>query len=425
MDRTIKRDTVATHDYVNMCLDRYIPPVKSEKILNGKNQWPFGLNICIVFDVSGSTCNSGSNGRRCINRDEPVESESTPKTKMIIFAELEGVAHFLCNLMENFDLSGVNLVIKSFSDIYFDCYQQTIQSNDQLYDSVIKNLDHLVIYQGAGTNLFAVIENVFKLYHEEFYMILATDGQSDFNDQTISFLEKTDIPFNLVVIGAGSIQENISLRFFLMTRNDNGMMENRVVKEKDEQQDEPAISPNYNSECDISYCQTLVKFSKNHGLYIGAYGDYADINEISQKYVSVIMEKNEITDLKFVVHLDNSVISIPENISQALTKNNFVVASIKIGNSYDHYLYTYVPSEVHENNQYAIASLDFLAPGECISVTPTMDFSKMIDGYISNLNPLSFRKSDSSVFNVSLSTTFVGNKKLLRQRVIAPTVCVK
>lgn len=404
---------------------KYIPPIGYQ--IDGRAKWPCE-NICIIIDVSGSTNNSNNRDRFDTDISPINEIIVEQKTKIIVLAELEGVANFLCSLMTRFDLTGVNLSIKSFSTNFYDCYRQEIESNMHLFESVIRVFDELIIYECGSTDLHKVLTNVFSLYTEEFQMILATDGQPNNKKMTFDFLKSTQVPFNLVVIGAGSIQENISTRYFYMTRNDIGQMERRLIDstlsraESDWLQSVvPSIS-NIVSECDMEYCQSLVELSKTHGLYMGAYGDYSNIREITLNYIDIL----DIFDAKFVVRLGNDLTYLPVSVSRTLTKYNFAIASVKIGDVCNHYLYTYIPYTTLRNKQYAIEPLEFLNSEECCAIVPVLDFSDMLETYLTQRTPLKFIKlNDRNVFQVVLSTSVINDRLVLRERTITPTVLQK
>ena len=413
------------------CIDRgywsYIPPSTP---ISGTIPWPY-KNLCILIDVSGSTDNTigASSNRRNFDPETPGQ------TKIIIFAELEGIAHLLCELMSQFDFTGTHLLISSFSTSYYKCFSDTITSNLHMI-STIKKLDEYVLFEGATTDLALALDEIMKEYHEEFFLILATDGQPNQKQQALNVLKNSKIPFDIVVIGAGSIQENVTDRYFMMSRNQSGTMERQIMPDIEPIGAIEPINPiqTKSAECDMKYCQELVETATHHGIYVGAYGDYSEIHSVAQQYIEMF----GFIDKKFIVYLDGGrPMPLPKNISIALSKNSFVIGSVKINNHYSYYLYVYLPQE-KICKQYAINPISDIKPGECIAVAQlitTTDFYSMLKKFYMNQSQLRFITSNKNFdvvpptinhnFDVVPLTSNTSDKLLFRERTIAPTVDVK
>lgn len=194
-----------------------------------------GFNcIVLIIDTSSSTMNT---------RFDNVAHT----TKIIILAELEGIAHHLIKMMKIYDLTGVRLLIYSFSGSTEKCHDEKIKSNDDLY-GIIQDLDEIVWYFGDTTDLYSAVTQTFQDTEPSDYLeiIIATDGRTDNKEQTINFL-RSKVNFSMFVIGTGSI---------------------------------------ISSECDKEYLEELSGTSWIKGSYTGAYLDYADLKIASKKFLT-------------------------------------------------------------------------------------------------------------------------------------------
>lgn len=292
--------------------------------------------LTIIVDVSGSTWNPGGRGGRRSSRsrfstETQPEEDTLSQTKVIILAELEGIAWHLVNMCNHYNLSGVKLVIYAFSTHVVNCHEKIITSNDEIYEHVVKNLDKIVKYEEKGTDLSLAMTTAFSAFcpDDKVEIILATDGQPQDKDSVITFLTQTSATFNLFVIGAGSIQESLGSGRGLCVRRGDRLQCYRNGEEIST--DNFVAIDNSYSECDLKYLTDLIVTVKGKGLYVGAYQDYTDLIKASKEYLDVLIN----WDI-FQVKLDKSLVTLPDNVNQALTNGK----SCYLKTQYGDYVYT-------------------------------------------------------------------------------------
>jgi hypothetical protein len=104
--------------------------------------------IIAVIDCSGSTDNA-HNRNRFPNDNEEMDEATT---KIIIYALLEGIANHLRNMAKIFDLTGVQLIIYSFSTNLYHCGTINIATYCIL-ESILQNLNKIIVWEGMATYL--------------------------------------------------------------------------------------------------------------------------------------------------------------------------------------------------------------------------------------------------------------------------------
>lgn len=134
--------------------------------------------------------------------------QDTP-TKMIIHMIVEGVKRWFEALMENYDLTGVTVLLCMFSSNNW-IYKYKVTDNLSLIRALNRDI-FMMPYEGAGTNLLGALKNVIQWVtpkkHKNIFM-LATDGQSDDNSGVLKFIEeKVWSNYFPIIIGAGSVGE--------------------------------------------------------------------------------------------------------------------------------------------------------------------------------------------------------------------------
>jgi hypothetical protein len=289
---------------------------------------PWKKIICIV-DVSGSTNNqSGRGGRRGMNvpvSDETNNLDETVKTKPIIIAELEGVAHTLSKLSNSFNLDTM-FEFHSFSSNIHEGIKKQINSKD-LYD-ISSKLNTCVVTEFGSTHTKNALVKVLTDTSVPTLFIMATDGQP--NDitkaQLIDYMEtiKTkfgEIRLDHIIIGAGSIMESgscIASRTVTRTEGRYNYDDTRVQ--------------DY-SECDLTFLHQFVDTSNAIGTYLPAFKDYADLKKELETFVKCVIDDVQMLS-GWKVKLDENVGDLPEQISNALhfvNQNGSVIFNTPFG----------------------------------------------------------------------------------------------
>lgn len=348
--------------------DKYACPlfIKSNTLIK-----PGFNKIIVIIDVSGSTDNAGGSfGTRFAAL---TQSKTKTKTKIIIMAELEGVANHLVQMMGVYDLTGIQFIVYAFSTLTIKCHSSKIISNENMYDDVLTNLDTHVEYQCGGTDLNMAVKTAFAevAFTDRIELIIATDGQTENADSTFNELTMKG-NFNLFVIGAGSISDSLESD----SSNRRGMYLNQVQSTRNGltvKNETPIIMSASSSECNLLYLQQLAQTAPFKGTYCGAYGDYVDMIEASKEYLIV-------SRIEFKVVLgggshDSPVLGVLDRrIQQPLLEKK----SCLIKTSYGYYIM--ISSDGVNGIQMAVepvfendVSLDFLV-GEMIHTLKVKDF---------------------------------------------------
>jgi hypothetical protein len=324
-----KPDSIAEYCKKEGIANKFSHLEQSNSEKNKISKAPFN-KIAIIIDVSGSTNNSDSGKRRGYDENENEPQKST--TDIIIFAELNGIAHHLTVLSKRFDLTGVELFIYSFSSNVYECHKSTIKSNNQLHVDVIMKLDEIILYECSGTEILKPFVELFKhiVPSDKIEIILATDGQATDQEAALNFLGgKNDFNFNMFVIGAGSIQESIGKQRVLyvkpgkkegelLIKIDNIIIKNPPVRSKS----------TTSSECDKYYLEDLAMLGKK-GTYVGAFGDYSILKLASDEYFDCITSESEVT---FKVMLsDGKWGELPKNVIECLKVGDCCVSATQYG----------------------------------------------------------------------------------------------
>lgn len=192
-------------------------------------------------------------------------------------------------------------------------------------------MDKIIKQENNTTDLLLAIKTSFSAFNTEdkIEIILATDGQPQDKSSVLTFLSESLVNFNLVVIGAGSIQESLNSERGLCVRK-NGELECYRNGEHILTSEFIAVKSSH-LECDIKYLTDLIITTKGKGLYVGAYQDYKDLIDASNDYLNTVT----ISSI-FKVQLDSSLTSLPDNVNQALSE----VKSCYLKTQYGDYIYT-------------------------------------------------------------------------------------
>lgn len=318
------------------------PQFTSEHEGNGNQKYTHDI-VCFL-DTSGSTNN---NGMRRGTRFDCSDSDSEPKTKIIIAAECEGIVTVMMEYMRRYNMNGVSFSLILFSSSY-NIQKFEIESNRSFYELLTKIGD--LEYEGSGTNLLTPLKHVFNAesVYKPLDIIIATDGQPENKSETVKLLTNIHIPFSLFVIGAGSISDSTK-ESLILNRDDR--IHGRFTQ----------LAKGMGSECDLKYLMDLITLSNsNNSGYCGAFKDYSDLKVAINKYLD---NQDKIGDIYgYSVKLDDGWTSLPWEVNTELNNGNFVLAKTKYG----HYLY-------NQNWQLAIAD-----NSDCSSDLPQFYGTKVI-----------------------------------------------
>ena len=283
-----------------------------------KQSPPF-KHINILLDMSGSTNNRhGGNGRRRFQQnteDTEPGAQLLIQTKIIYLAEEEGLAHIFVELANKYDMTGIKLVLASFST---DCQIVTniiINSSEELYN-LASQIDSLIIKKFGSTDLTNALQLLFTECNENTLFILASDGCPNdclstltmFNNIVKKYKINNKI-IDMFSIGAGSIQESIngSKNYISCRGNFNLNYTDPEIISR---------TKSSSSECDQAFLQSLSEKVNGFGAYSGAFGDYSQLVLGFNNF----LEKKELgyDDKKWFVELDDSLKELAEKEQQIL-----------------------------------------------------------------------------------------------------------
>lgn len=358
-------------------LDRHCPFGGIEKFephlpeLNNQKMKKSPDYIYILIDTSGSTCpTSGCGGGRYggsgrfsgsssgrfsaststqnINTQN-ITTEQESKTKCIILAETEMIAHILVLMANYYDFSdGVTLVITSFSSNLKICVNDTNVTPEKLYD-IAKNLDKILEVEFGGTNTADAINSV-KIYPEKNHLvILASDGRPDDETKTIDSSIKLLLDavahnsgLGFVTVGAGKILESDGTVSDIFNRNlpISQQTINNIVTKRNSTVDQIVtrnsgrtsggwVTSNYNSSetCNIGFLTQLAQNSNNiGGAYIPAYRDYKEGIERFTEFITTCVPLWVIPNCPAYTPTINSQITLANN-----AQKNTIIAIENVG----------------------------------------------------------------------------------------------
>ena len=385
-------------------------------------------NIIILIDVSGSTNNDGScttRNSRCPQIDDESSSSDPdsqavpPKahTKKIIAAEVEGVANLLMQYLKRYNMRCERIDIIVFSSRYHLVTDLSIQTNKDIYDNLICKLGELP-YECGGTNLASPLEFILTTRLDPARItdiILATDGQPQDKERTIGLLTKNHkCPFNLFIVGAGSIRESAGMGRCTSFFGTNCQLFPSRDSENPTEANRLAVGNSY-SECDKEY---LIKLSSLPAsmisMYCGAYQDYEDLIDGANQYIDMQLAATTFDKVNYKVKLDKGMGDIDSNIKNALSNGLCVFSKTQYGS----YLYT---------NQWQMRIQDqtdlpeFLCAKEFVStngiITNETDFTTIVK-LPSNRNEIIIKFGDHEL----IPDLIPGDKKWFRIRVVSKIV---
>jgi hypothetical protein len=256
---------------------KYQPVLHSD--ITGTLKCPY-QKLIVLFDVSGSTINIGISRRR---ETHYIDNDIENKTKFILLAELEGLASYLNEMSKIFDLTGVELLIWSFSTSHQKCFQQIIQNNQHL-NSIILGFSEFINLERQGTNLLQVLETSFSEINDEinFHLIIVTDGQPEQKLNVIDFLKTSLKNFDITTIGAGSIKDSIGgqCRYHYNRKiGDSVQVNDDIQTEYLSLEKLKQTRFGGSNECDMSFLIDVMTTSKTNGSYCPSYGDYSSLRK--------------------------------------------------------------------------------------------------------------------------------------------------
>lgn len=251
-----------------------------------KEKFPWTKFISII-DESGSTNNSYGRGRggrsrfRTTVNDEAnkdtTDEETTDevKTKVIYLAEEEALAHIYVELANKYDMTGVTLVLASFSTTCKPELTKVLQSSLELYN-LAKQINTILNKEFGSTNLTLALETILTDFKDTL-LILASDGRPDDCTSTLTVLDNIIEQFNknekrldIFCIGVGSIQES--------TNGSSNYVSRRGHLNLDRTNEEllSRVRSSSSAECNQEFLQALTE-KGNTGGYAGAFKDYSQL----------------------------------------------------------------------------------------------------------------------------------------------------
>lgn len=365
------------------------PKLSNFNTTDKKEKCPWEKFISII-DESGSTNNTSSRiGSRFRNRRQSIDDDidevtqvndtNEVKTKIIYIAEEEALSHIFVELSNKYDMTGVILVLTSFSTTCDPEVVRVLKSSIELYD-MANQIDSLLTKQFGSTDLTLALKTTITDYTKDTLLILASDGRPDncitvlsTFDECIKNFDKNNKKIDMFCIGAGSIQESVNGSNNYVSRRGNNNLNNTndmLISR---------IKSSSGAECDQEFLQSLTE-KANTGGYAGAFCDYsqlmigfnnflnnlkrwkvgldtgfADINDIEQE----IMNNLELDNNKFAIvfrpNFGHYVIcSNGENSYQlAVKKVNDYLSNIDypINQKYKQcFIENFTPEPTHEND---------------------------------------------------------------------------
>lgn len=277
--------------------------------------------------------------------------QDTP-TKMIIHMIVEGVKRWFEALMENYDLTGVTVLLCMFSSNNW-IYKYKVTDNLSLIRALNRDI-FMMPYEEAGTNLLGALKNVIQWVtpkkHKNIFM-LATDGQSDDNSGVLKFIEeKVWSNYFPIIIGAGSVGEgspSVNMSFdgesidninqFVAkakTRsNVNCEMELGLRKVQDTRATYMKQRPMFgHKECDNRYLQQLMG---PDGVYTGSYQDCKDLCNMAKLSIEFAAASGILTEVFSEKYACTNGKTFYEpycdEIQRSLQRNEAVLATFEYG----------------------------------------------------------------------------------------------
>jgi hypothetical protein len=365
--------------------------------------------IAICIDTSGSVWDKKYEFKFNLYNTQTIKNEhaldsADIQTKMVIIAELEGLAHYFCALMNRYNLTGIRIKIVSFGKTVLQCYDNIVSSNEHFMNDVRK-LDEYVLNDGGSTNLGCALQNIFSTTDQNtlLELVVLTDGQAN-NGMSKNEIHEymRDIcktrKVNIVAIGAGNTQKShmgsntvtycgcnkLCTMSGLMSYNVNGQIKNENVMQREYTTDDITRSATcVDSQCDMEFLIRFVTASKHRGQYIPAYGNYSNLINAIRDYVNdTFVKKN----LRYGTLMDNgSIFLLPYHINNQLIKSEeYFIAYVNP--IVEWYLFT---REWQCKVQFEINDLPF-AVTDIIFVDVPLSLKKSHLNIISNTKVLSF-----------------------------------
>ncbi|MEI6628452.1 MAG: vWA domain-containing protein, partial [Alphaproteobacteria bacterium] len=285
-------------------------------------------NVCVLYDVSGSTYelgggaggsrfggggrfSRGCGGGRFAGADaEDLSASLVPdakvvepvgaKTKPIFLAEAEGLS-LLLKALPHTGMGSSNFYLLPFdSSPHMPIgisFPQPV-SDPKEYDKFAANLDNILPYSGGGTSLAPALSLMMgelgKSALGDTLLVIVTDGQTSDAEQAGRLLSELAAGFSaknrrldVLTIGAGSIVSESQPGIVLGVSD-----EGRLMLSKTRFSHFSHVSGGHHSysgaQCNDAYLKALTLFKSENGggRYCGAYRDYRDMMQTALELLS-------------------------------------------------------------------------------------------------------------------------------------------
>ena len=311
---------------------------------------PFNENLKIPFvveqlnvtlDVSGST-NNNYGGRNFVrgvrytrfDTSQNTEEMNTPpplSTKIIYLAELEGLAHFLAETANRYDMTNIQLNITTFSALCNPGYNLKLESSLQLYN-LAQTLDKKLILDFGSTNLTDAIVKTIEDKTKSTIMVILSDGQP--NDRVgvvhsmfhiVEDFKHNGKILHMLSIGAGSIKDASSGEQISSSRRGftrfSGLHPNIAINQEAYDRYLQSLG-SYGSECDKNLLVFVSEFATGINFYMPACQDYSLIKKGTSDFYDKIEALDDDVKL-YSIDTDHGTVVLPEeaqNIMKVLKK---------------------------------------------------------------------------------------------------------
>jgi hypothetical protein len=285
-------------------------------------------NVCVLYDVSGSTYDLGGGGggsrfggggrfsRGCgggrfagadaedlstsLVPDAKVAEPVGAKTKPIFLAEAEGLS-LLLKALPHTGMGASNFYLLPFDSspqMPIGISFPQLVNDPKEYDKLAANLDNILPYSGGGTSLAPALSCMIGALGKgalgDTLLVIMTDGQTDDHGQTGKLLSALSSGFSaanrrldVLTIGAGSIVSE-SQPGIALSISDEG----RLMLGKTRVSHFSHVAGGHHSysgaQCNDAYLKALTLFKSENGggRYCGAYRDYRDMMQTTLELLS-------------------------------------------------------------------------------------------------------------------------------------------
>jgi hypothetical protein len=285
-------------------------------------------NVCVLYDVSGSTYDLGGGGggsrfggggrfsRGCgggrfagadaedlsasLVPDAKVAEPVGAKTKPIFLAEAESLS-LLLKALPHTGMGASNFYLLPFDSspqMPIGIIFPQLVNDPKEYDKIAANLDNILPYSGGGTSLAPALSLMMgelrKSALGDTLLVIVTDGQTGDAAETAKLLTALSAGFSsanrrldVLTIGAGSIVSE-SQPGVVLGISDEG----RLMLSKTRFSHFSHVAGGHHSysgaQCNDAYLKALTLFKSENGggRYCGAYRDYRDMMQTTLELLS-------------------------------------------------------------------------------------------------------------------------------------------